>query len=73
MKDKIKDVIKFLIALLFVIFILFLNLAYAAFIIVISKWILEFFIPDIGWKIPILSYVAGYLGRKFILKVVKRK
>lgn len=66
-----KDVINFLIAFLFVIFVLFLNLAYVAFIIVLLKWALEFFIPDIGWKIPILLYVAGYFVRRITLKVVK--
>lgn len=66
-----KDVINFLIAFLFVIFVLFLNLAYVAFIIILLKWTLEFFIPDIGWKIPILLYVAGYFVRRIILKVVK--
>jgi hypothetical protein len=63
-----KDVINFLMALILFVFVIFLRLASVAFIIVILKWTLEIFIPDIGWKIPILLYVAGYFVRRIILR-----
>ena len=66
-----KDIINFLMALLLFIFAIFLRLAQVAFIVIILKWTLELFIPDIGWKIPILLYVAGYFVRRITLKVVK--
>lgn len=73
MNDKIKNIIKFLIAVLFFIFIVFLNLAYWAFIVFVVKWILEFFIPDIGWKIPIISCAIYYFVREITLKVGRRR
>lgn len=63
-----KDVINFLMALLLVVFVIFLRLTYVAFIVIILKWTLELFIPDIGWKIPILLYVASYFVRRIILR-----
>lgn len=63
-----KDVINFLMALLLFIFAIFLRLAQVAFIVIILKWTLELFIPDIGWKIPILLYVASYFVRRITLR-----
>lgn len=63
-----KDVINFLIAILLFIFAIFLRLAQVAFIVIILKWTLELFIPDIGWKIPILLYVASYFVRRITLR-----
>lgn len=63
-----KDVINFLMAILLFIFVIFLRLAQVAFIVIILKWTLELFIPDICWKIPILLYVAGYFVRRIILR-----
>lgn len=63
-----KDIINFLMALLLVIFVIFLRLAQVAFIVIILKWTLELFIPGIGWKIPILLYVASYFVRRIILR-----
>lgn len=63
-----KDIINFLIAIILVAFVIFLRLAQVAFIVIILKWTLELFIPDIGWKIPILLYVASYFVRRIILR-----
>lgn len=63
-----KDVINFLMAIILVAFVIFLRLAQVAFIVIILKWALELFIPDIGWKIPILLYVASYFVRRIILR-----
>lgn len=63
-----KDIINFLMALLLFIFAIFLRLAQVAFIVIILKWTLELFIPDIGWKIPILLYVASYFVRRITLR-----
>lgn len=71
--EKLKDFVKFIIALFFVALVLFLNLAYWTFIVIVTKWILTFFIPDIGWKIPIFATVVYYILRNFGVRVVKRK
>lgn len=63
-----KDIINFLMAIILVAFVIFLRLAQVAFIVIILKWTLELFIPDIGWKIPILLYVASYFVRRIILR-----
>lgn len=63
-----KDIINFLMAIILVAFVIFLRLAYVAFIVIILKWTLELFIQDIGWKIPILLCVASYFVRRIILR-----
>lgn len=63
-----KDIINFLMAIILVAFVIFLRLAQVAFIVIILKWTLELFIPDIGWKIPILLCVASYFVRRIILR-----
>ena len=63
-----KDVIDFLMAIILVAFVIFLKLVQVAIIVIILKWTLELFIPDISWKIPILLFVASYFVRRIILR-----
>lgn len=66
-----KDIINFLMAFILFVFAIFLRLASVAFIVVIFKWTLELFVPDIGWKIPILLYVASYFVRRAISWLIR--
>lgn len=71
--EKLKDLVKFITALFIFVLVLLLNLAYWTFIAIVVKWILTFFIPDIGWEIPIFVVVVYYILRNFVVRVVKRK
>ena len=73
MEERLKDFLKFLFALFFLLLILFLNLVFWCFIVALVKWVLEIFIPDIGWKIPIFSVFLYYLLSKITVRVVKQK
>lgn len=75
-EEKLKDIIKFIIALFFVILVILLNLGYWAFIVVLMKWIVTIFIPDVTWETIAFSVAIYYILRKIsakIVRVVKRK